>query len=211
MAYVNMSQPGATCPQGLEQQQINGSTYCGRFTPGPGCLSARINKVMTNYSQVCGRVAGYQYNSPNAFWSYLSYNLNIDQVYFDGLSIMYGIPRKHIWTYTAGFTYFNLGKDSCPCNHGNRHLPPLFVGSDYYCESGRPSGTCSPVLFSNDTLWDGQHCGGREAPCCTQPNMPWFLKTLNETTTEDIELRACTSSDGCDGNVPVYLIELYVC
>ena len=92
-----MLQPGATCSQGLEQQQINGYTYCGMFTNGSGCLSAGINKIVTSYSQVCGRVAGYQYNSPKAFTPYyLLLNKGIDQAYFEGLSIMYGSPRRHI-------------------------------------------------------------------------------------------------------------------
>ena len=26
-------------------------------------------------------------------------------------------------------------------------------------------------------------------PYCTNPKMPWFIKTFNETTAEDIELR----------------------
>ena len=42
------------------------------------------------------------------------------------------------------------------------------------------------ALYPNDPLWDGQQCPSEEAPCCTHPNMPWFNKTLNETTTEDI-------------------------
>ena len=30
-------------------------------------------------------------------------------------------------------------------------------------------------------------------PYCTNPKMPWFIKTFNETTAEDIELRVCGS------------------
>ena len=61
------------------------------------------------------------------------------------------------------------------------------------------------------------HCGmdssvvvvGGEAPCCTHPNMPWFIKTLNETTTEDIELRLCKDHIS-PGDTPLELIELFV-
>ena len=66
------------------------------------------------------------------------------------------------------------------------------------------------IFILNDPLWDGQHCGGLEAPYCTHPNMLWFIKTLSETTTEDIELRACTTNEGCTGTVPIFLIELYI-
>ena len=100
----------------------------------------------------------------------------------------------------------------CPCNSGNSVIPPPFVGSDYYCETGDNDKTCCNVstLYSNDTLWDGQQCPGEEAPCCTHPNMPWFNKTLSETTTEDIELRVCGDSGIDNEDIPLEVIELFV-
>ena len=50
----------------------------------------------------------------------------------------------------------------------------------------------STILYADDPLWDGQNCNGPESTCCTNPNIPWFLKTLNETTTDNIELRVCS-------------------
>ena len=73
---------------------------------------------------------------------------------------------------------------------------PPYVGRDYYCETGNNGDRGQEGLFPNDPLWDGQQCVGVEAPCCTRPNMPWFIKTLGETTTEDIQLRLCV--DGSD-------------
>ena len=65
-----------------------------------------------------------------------------------------------------------------------------FIHSDnYYCESGATSCCSGITIHLNDPLWDGQQCG--ESLCCTHPSMPWFIKTLNETTTENIELRLC--------------------
>ena len=66
-------------------------------------------------------------------------------------------------------------------------------------------------FFSNDPLWDGQQCPGAEAPCCTHPNMPWFNKTLSETTTEDIELRVCAESHVANEDTPLQLFELFSC
>ena len=86
----------------------------------------------------------------------------------------------------------------------------IIIGSDYYCESGLHSEDHEEVLYSNDTLWDGQQCGGNEGPCYTNPKMPWFIKTLNETTTEDIELRVCGSESPNNEDTPVDIIELYV-
>ena len=205
--YINMTQAGATCPQGLEQMSFNGSLYCGRFSSGPGCVSALLNTTIS-YQQVCGQVAGYQENGPDAFRQYIQTSTNINQLYFDGLSILHGSPRNHVWTYAAGFSEDQTDSASCPCNTGSTNQVPPYVGSDYYCESGNNGGCFNVVL--PDVLWDGEQCDGLEAPCCTHPNMPWFIKTLNETTTDNIELRACTTNSGCDGTVPVFLIEIYV-
>ena len=161
--------------------------------------------------QVCGRVAGYQYYAPDAFQSSCAC---IDGAFFDGLSIMYGSPHKHIWTYAAGYTdhSFAISSIFCPCNNGSTFPAPSFIGNDCYCESGSNIAACNipSKLYSNDVLWDGQQCDGTEGPYCTHPNMPWFIKTLNERTTEDIELRACTQHFGCYGSVPIFLIEIYV-
>ena len=92
-------------------------------------------------------------------------------------------------------------------------LIPSYVGTDYYCEAGaEDSNTVSlTAIYTNDPLWDGQQCGGGEAPCCTHPNMPWFIKTLSETTTEDIELRLCKANSGpLAGYTPLEQIELFV-
>ena len=125
------------------------------------------------------------------------------------VSITYGnTPRKHIWTYAGGFQeiaqYFGLY--DCPCKQNTTAIVPPYIGTDYYCESG--VHLCCPTqLFYNDPLWVGQQCGGGEVPCCTHPNMPWFIKTLNESTTEDIELRLCKPYHG---DSPLELIELFV-
>ena len=122
--------------------------------------------------------------------------------------------RKHIWTYANGLNLMNSPQYMCPYNNGNPHNPPLFVGSDYNCETGDNDNTCCDysTLYSNDPhpLWDGQQCPGEEAPCCTHPNMPWFNKTLSETTTEDIELRVCGDYGITNEDTPLEVIELFV-
>ena len=225
VAYVNMSQSDATCPQGLTQTTLSGLTLCGRMdgdynvtTPyGGGCQSTVFSTLGLNYSQVCGQLRGYQHGAPDAFEPYYINSLRtiIDSAYVDGVSITYGIaPRKHIWTYANGLNLVFSGgtQFNCPCNDVNPRMPPPFVGSDYYCETGDNDKTCCShsTLYSNDPLWDGQQCPGEEAPCCTHPNMPWFNKTLNETTSEDIELRVCGNSPITDEDTPLEVIELFV-
>ena len=99
---------------------------------------------------------------------------------------------------------------SCPCAGGTS--PPAFVGSDYYCEaalSGPPWDP--PVLYSNDTLWDGQDCDGLERTCCDPPNLPWFCKELPEPTTDDLEFRLCADEPrNTNEDIPIDLVKLYI-
>ena len=212
VAYVNMSQSGATCPQGLTQTTLSGLTLCGRNGPA-GCQSTVFSTLGLNYSQVCGQLRGYQNRTPDAFEPYYNNpSQTIDSVYVDGVSITYGsAPRKHIWTYANGLYLGNIQSYLCPCNNNSLNIPPPFVGSDYYCETGDNDKTCcSNTFYPNDPLWDGQQCPGEEAPCCTHPNMPWFNKTLSETTTEDIELRVCGNHGIDNEDTPLQVIELFV-
>ena len=210
VVYVNMSQSGAICPQGLTQRTISGLTLCGRMDGNfRGCQSTVFSTLGLTYSQVCGQLRGYQFGAPNL--NRLSNPFaSIDNVYVEGASITYGSgPRKHIWTYAAGRN-LRTGLFSCPCNTGNSFNFLPFVGSDYYCETGDNDDTCcESILYSNDPLWDGQQCPGIEGPCCTHPNMPWFKKTLSETTTEDIELRVCATQSSSSEDTPLELIELF--
>ena len=210
VASVNMSQSGTTCPQGLTQRLLSGSNYCGRNIIG--CQSAFFSTHGLSYSRVCGRLRGYQYGGPDAFnASIIERYTSVDSNYVDGASITYGSnPRKHVWTYAAGVRSYTLTQFDCPCNNGSSYQAPPFIGSDYYCESGRVSNNHIVILF-NDPLWDSQQCTDLEGPCCTRPNMPWFNKTLSETTTENIELRLCgDDSPTGDEDVLLELIELYV-
>ena len=213
VANVNMSQSGATCPQGLTQTTLSGLTLCGRN--GGGYQSTVFSTLGLNYSQVCGQLRGYQRGTPDAFRHYLvNPSLTIDNVYVDGVSITYGsAPRKHIWTYANGLNIKPAyGQSRCPCNSGSGFAPPPFVGSDDYCETGDDDDICCDLsaFYSDDPLWDGQQCPGEEAPCCTHPNMPWFNKTLSETTTEDIELRVCGNVGINDEDTPLEVIELFI-
>ena len=58
VAYINMIQTEATCPVGLNQRSFNSKSYCGNT--GPGC-NGTMFPTLVEYSRVCGRVRGYQY------------------------------------------------------------------------------------------------------------------------------------------------------
>ncbi len=85
-----------------------------------------------------------------------------------------------------------------------------FVGNDYFCESGNPA-QYSYTFYSNDLLWDGDGCSSQELQCCSaHPNLPWFHKTFNSSTTDYIELRLCGSQYPSNEDVPISLYEIYV-
>ena len=212
IAYVNMSQSGSTCPQGLTQRTLSGLTFCGRniTTIGGGCQSTMIPTLGLNYSKVCGRLKGYNWGLPNAF---LQHQLPIDDPYVDGVSITYykNTYREHIWTYANGHTLNRWLQSTCPCNTNSSLAVPPYVGNDYYCEAADNITLAQRYnLYSNDTLWDGQQCSDVEAPCCTHPDMPWFNKALSETTTEDIELRVCGAVEIVYQDTLLQEIEIFI-
>ena len=162
---------------------------------------------------MCGRVRGYQYGYPVAFDCFIENEAgcsDLEEVRTYGVVFTYSSnPRKHIWTYTTGVYEQTTYSESCPCN--GRWTYVSFIGNDYYCESGTSSDNGN-VLYSNDPLWDGKDCPGREANCCTSPKLPWFVKTLNEIVSDNIELVACGYNGGPSyiAGAPIDLVELYI-
>ena len=153
VANLNMTDPEQQCPQNLQLSYTDQPIrLCGRGSVSRGCDSVIFTTYGVQYRQVCGRVRGYQYRSPDAFDVYACPQpCTIDNPYVDGISITHGSPRKHIWTYANGITENNNHLENCPCT-GSGAPPPAFVGSDYYCESGL---SAHGVIFS--TLMT--HCG----------------------------------------------------
>uniref|UniRef100_A0A1X7UP00 Fibrinogen C-terminal domain-containing protein n=1 Tax=Amphimedon queenslandica TaxID=400682 RepID=A0A1X7UP00_AMPQE len=203
LAYLNMSDSTVNCPSGFRLYQSGGVRACGRpVTSIGGCVSVQFPSNGISYSQICGRVTGYQYRSTDARVN----SNNLDYYYVDGVSITRGSPRQHVWTLIAGWTD---SQASCNCNE---KLQP--VGYHYYCESGNPTNDADrPILFTGDPLWDGQSCGVYEEACCSAPaaGAPWFHRDYGNTTTTDyIELRVCADEGTDNEDVTVGLYEIYV-
>ena len=205
VAYLDMSNPSQQCPTELRLYNENGVRACGRqSSSGGSCDSVTFSTDGLRYSQVCGRVIGYQYGHTDAF----NDGYSIDSYYVEGISITHGSPRQHIWTLAAGWTETGTGSTHCPCNIGSTASVPSFVGDDYFCESGTLTYN-GAILYTDDPLWDGEGCGGDEGPCCNAPGIPWFHKVLNSPITDDIELRVCADSSTTE-DAAVSLYELYV-
>ena len=212
LAYLNMSDSTQNCPSGFRLYQSRGVRACGRPETNNGsCVSVQFPSNGISYSQVCGRVVGYQYNSPDAVHNYhCSNRIDLDSFYVDGVSITRGYPRQHVWTLMAGFSQLD-SHYSCPCSAGNSQQVQSFIGSHFFCESGNPTRKVVRKLYTPDPLWDGKGCGSNETACCTAPGLPWFHRDYGTNTTTDyLELRVCCDQNTGDEDVPVSYYEIYV-
>ena len=68
VAYLNMTEPNATCPPGLILKDYNDTDHplCGTDNK-VGCNAAIFSSTGLMYSKVCGQVRGYQYHTSDAF------------------------------------------------------------------------------------------------------------------------------------------------
>ena len=209
VAYLNMSDPSQQCPPSWREYNYNQFRTCGRSVSTTGSRSSKSYSTNRQYSKVCGRVIGIQVASPDAFHAGQSINYG----YVDGVSITYGSPRKHIWSFAG--SYSEIGNNTnalCPCDNRYSSItqPPLFVGNNYYCESGNPTQNWRGQNFPNDKLWDGEQCSS-EGTCCTGTNtLPWFTVNLESPTSDDIEVRIIGTESTTNEDTPIELLEIYV-
>ena len=202
---------GDDCPSGWRKDTQSGISFCSPNSDTSGrdlCFPTNFSTNGISYQRVCGRARGYQKGITHSFHAYHFYNgrLTVNDAYVDGLSITYGNPRRHIWTYSVGrYDNFTDTNANCPCAGGQ--APPPFVGTDYYCESGAADTIDGSAYFFNDPLWDGSGC--ITSTCCATPTQPWFYRELSAATTGDIEARICVGTL-FNRNVLVDQLELYI-
>jgi hypothetical protein len=219
VAYLNMSDPLQQCPPSWRLYSANGVRACGRqvITSTTGGCNSHTYTVQQNYQRVCGQIIGYQIGSTDVFGDLL---LSINEPYVDGVSVTYGVPRRHIWTFAAGLsetivTGGDHEKYTCPCALNGTAFrmqqPPAFVGNNYFCESGNPLTSfqnTNDFQYTDDPLWDGQRCEGL---CCTDSNSPpWFSVMLPGATSDGIEVRICSRQETDNEDTPIGLLEIYV-
>lgn len=196
---LNMSDTTQECP--TSWRQYTDVRACGRPVGGRGCASHIFDVNEIEYSRVCGRIIAYQFSDPDAFRS-----SNIDTYYLDGISMTYGMPRNHIWSFASSWL---RRPNQCPCAESSRFLP-AFVGEHYFCESAneRNDGSDLGRTFTQDLLWDGQNCVD-EANCCTG-SVPWFTREFPSPTTDDIEVRICGDEGTNNEDTPIKILDIYI-
>ena len=207
VAYLNMTDPSSQCPVGFRVETATSIRFCIRNTSSAGCRSIIYNSFGVTYSQICGRVRGYSFATTDGF----HYNVPLNGSYADGVSITYGTPPTHVWTYASGHQETGNEGLNCPCNTPPGTSPPSYVGSSYYCESGSPNNPNSQLKWhTSDPLWDGMQCGGDERPCCNPTGLPWFNKNLLTPLTADINVRLCVNEITTNENIGIERLELYI-
>ena len=215
---LNMTNSSHQCPPGTRLRTDLPKRLCGNTIFYPGCSSTVFSVHGIKYSQVCGKIIAYQYDSPDAFGDEYSATRSnsIDGNYVDGISLTHGSRlRSHIWTFAGDLDEVGSTprwRSYCPCNNISRteikSYPPSFVGNDYFCDTASTEHW-QHRLYPDDPLWDGAGCGTANT-CCSLNNPPWFLKQLPSTTTDDIEMRMCHDEVLNNEDTPIETIELYV-
>ena len=210
---------GDDCPSGWTKITTNDAgqpsiDVCRSPNDNPGCYSSNFTINGTNYHKVCGKARGYQKYTIDAFGGPRDASTNKHpNNYVDGLSITLGSPRKHLWTYAAGFSETGDTRYThyCPCAATPGTPPFSFIGNDYYCESGfAGSRFTSNAFHTSDPLWDGSGCTLFNTTCCADANMPWFYRVFAMPLQDDIEVRICTDQDFNDEAVAVDQLQLFI-
>ena len=199
VAFLNMTNPDQTCPTAWRLYEQDSIRACGRQESNTGsCDSVLFSTGGYEYTQVCGRIIGYQYGSPDGVY-YAIPARNIDSAYVDGITVTHGSPRQHIWT-----LYASVNKWCGGCC-------PLIVGTNYFCDTSNPTDrSWFNVLFVEHHLWDGiANCAS--STCYAPQSGPWFHAEISLTPiADDIEIRICGDEPTSNEDTPVELVEIYV-
>ena len=208
IASINTTN-GDSCPNGWSR--INTPVAaCRANSNRAGCYSAHFNTHHIPYQRVCGMIIGYQKGTTDGFSSYHHSSRSINDPYLDGVSITYGFPRKHIWSFGTGQSDDNSQSHvNCPCAKSRGPLPPSFARDHFYCESGDTGSYSYTAYYTSDPLWDGKGCTS-ENSCCAQPNQPWFYRQIPLTSNDNIEVRICYDEAFSNEGVLVKELQLYV-
>ena len=209
IAYFDTTK-GDSCPTDLRTftNTTTNQTACGTTSGGPVCISLNFS-TGGEYTNICGRVRGYQYYYTVAFYHHGQRYQTIDTNYVDGISITKGSPRQHLWTYASGLSERHLDAYfACPCARSNYDSSwiPEFVGNNYYCESGFVDNYANRVVWE-DPLWDGQGCFASNNNCCDRYS--WFHRQVPPSS-DDVEVRWCKYYSSVWSDILTDQLEIWV-
>lgn len=219
VAFLNMSDPNEICPSNwtlITDEAPFRLCGRGRGVRGEGCLSVYYPTPATAYNRVCGRITGYTQGSTEGLQPLVSSRrLGLEENYLHGMSLTHGGvgSRQHIWSFVSANGEVGIYSPQwvCDCSNINQiwSFSTDFIGNDYFCDTGNHDTSFSGRFYPDDPLWDGAGCG-RSSTCCVFNNPPFFCKTLQQSTTDKLEVRLCRGENDSDEDTPVQFLELYV-
>ena len=212
--FLNMSDTSQSCPSAWNLVTTPVRS-CGRRASSRGVCDSVSYPISRSYSSVCGRIIAYQVGHAFGFYSAFSNSLSgIDDAYLDGVSLTHGPQgsRVHIWSFVGAYHDESRHIAICPCTNTQITWSlqiPSFINNNYFCDTGNPGPNGNSAAFYNDPLWDGQGCGNTSS-CCTFNTPPFFSRTLNESTSDALEIRNCYADSSDHEDKLISLIDIYV-
>ena len=215
--FLNMSDTSQSCPSAWNLVTTPVRS-CGRRLASFRVCDSVSYTISRSYSSVCGRIIAYQIGWAAGFYNFVSKGLSeIDDAYLDGVSLTHGPQgsRVHIWSFVGALYEQSTSYRTdvtCPCSNTLitwSLQTPSFINNNYFCDSGNPGPGTSHTAFYNDPLWDGQGCGSTSS-CCTFNTPPYFKRTLNESTSDALEIRNCYGVQSYAEDKLITLIDIYV-
>ena len=225
MRIADLNSTRDNCPPGWTKN-LNHNSLCTGGSAA-GCYSAHFTTLgSTSFSRICGMMKGYQKGTMDAFQPYsyaafgpystykpaVSVSTSLDGVYVEGVSITYGKPCKHIWTYAIGLSEdYKYSHHNCPCAKCPGLNSPPYIGNNYYCESSNSrTYNNNNFLYSQNPLWDGNNCPS-ENNCCNRPGMPWFFQQLPvKESASSIEVRICHDEGFANEGNMIEQLQFYI-
>ena len=212
----DMRKSSETCPTEWSTNTFP-ERSCSRTNAAEETCDTQVTFEVTGgpYSKVCGRAKGFQFGIGAAFLRSEpgQSQTMIEEAYVHGLSLTHGSDsRQHIWTFAVGLSEANpTARTVCPCDASVTRPVPIYVGNDYFCESGNKNEVVrgETRIFYNDALWDGKNCFG-DSECCAFQCPPYFFKDLGSPTTNNIDARLCYGYDSVQSNIALQLLEIFV-
>ena len=208
VAFLDMADPDQTCPEQWRLYERGTARACGRQeTFSPSCDSVYFSPGETAYTQVCGRITGYSFYTIDGVARLANSTTpgnEINEEYLDGVSVTYGMPRQHIWSF---FNDHTLTARCCEQQRLDFIQSFNFIEDNFFCDTGNNGGNFLGVTYP---VWDGVTQCPNNPHCCAPSSGPWFNTTLSSPSTSDIEVRICADEDTLNEDSPVELIEIYV-
>ena len=175
VAYLNLSdQEDNGCPSGFE---YHNSMSCRRSSSSAGCSPVAYKTRNISFTQVCGTIIAQVVGTPDGFR-----NGSIDENDMDNISLTFGSPRNHLWSY-----------------------PVLHNGNWKDCMKSKPGIVSSHFFCFSPDFSSGMVCSERG---CSEN---WFYRHFEESITHsNIELSVCRSQSRNYEDIHLMHIEIYV-